>query len=277
MAAPPGLHFAGPVGGYPLAHHVPAPLQDITQAAYMRHPAQMAPLHYGWDFHAAPLQPAVNFAQHPMLHRRTDRPDGWGMKQVQHANAMPLVGIMPPQAPTAPGPAFCFEPARSLPEEKHTVQERIVEPDSLLCPIMQVMYIDPCFVPESGNTYERSALERFWKTLPKPRDPLTNMTLSSTQTYPNWGVRREIQRFLEDHPDYVPQGWTDRHVPQPEQAPMPSPSRNTSQLRSLRTVLGVMQRIWQHNSARGAAEHLMRNATGRTRRSASAGARMRSA
>ncbi|CAK8995765.1 U-box domain-containing protein, partial [Durusdinium trenchii] len=31
----------------------------------------------------------------------------------------------------------------------------------LLCPITQVMFRDPVFIPESGNTYERSAIETY--------------------------------------------------------------------------------------------------------------------
>jgi len=87
------------------------------------------------------------------------------------------------------------------------------EPEGLLCPIMHVMYRDPCFVPGSGNTYERSAIRRYWSSARPPRDPLTNVTLSSTDLHPNWGKRREVQAFLDEHPDYVPQGWADRNVP----------------------------------------------------------------
>lgn len=51
----------------------------------------------------------------------------------------------------------------------------------LLCPITQVMFRDPVFIPESGNTYERSAIETYWSGRPKcPRDPLTNVSLSGT-------------------------------------------------------------------------------------------------
>lgn len=100
----------------------------------------------------------------------------------------------------------------------------VAEPGSLLCPITQAMYRDPCFVPESGNTYERDALEQYWASTPEPRDPLTNMTLTSTVLYPNWGVRREVQRFLQEQPQYVPQGWSDRDVPRPTLVPTPMPT-----------------------------------------------------
>ncbi|CAK9072395.1 unnamed protein product, partial [Durusdinium trenchii] len=92
----------------------------------------------------------------------------------------------------------------------------------LLCPITQVMFRDPVFIPESGNTYERSAIETYWSGRPKcPRDPLTNVSLSGT-LYTNWGLRREVQSFLDEHPSYVPQGWEDRSVPVPAQLPSSS-------------------------------------------------------
>eukprot|EP00929_Paragymnodinium_shiwhaense_P027459 TRINITY_DN16112_c0_g4_i1.p1 TRINITY_DN16112_c0_g4~~TRINITY_DN16112_c0_g4_i1.p1 ORF type:complete len:469 (-),score=54.58 TRINITY_DN16112_c0_g4_i1:54-1394(-) len=90
-----------------------------------------------------------------------------------------------------------------------------VEPDWLLCSVTQVMFRDPVFVPESGNTYERDAVVRYWASQARPRDPLTNTLLQNTAVHTNWGVRREVQRFLEDNPDYTPQGWTSRVVPAP--------------------------------------------------------------
>lgn len=95
----------------------------------------------------------------------------------------------------------------------------VEEPERLLCPITHSMYRDPVFVPESGNTYERSALEQYWATSPPARDPLTNVPLAGTNVHPNWMVRREVQQFLDDHPEYVPQGWPDRNVPSPASRP----------------------------------------------------------
>eukprot|EP00929_Paragymnodinium_shiwhaense_P027458 TRINITY_DN16112_c0_g3_i1.p1 TRINITY_DN16112_c0_g3~~TRINITY_DN16112_c0_g3_i1.p1 ORF type:complete len:469 (-),score=45.48 TRINITY_DN16112_c0_g3_i1:179-1522(-) len=90
------------------------------------------------------------------------------------------------------------------------------EPDRLLCSVTQVMFRDPVFVPESGNTYERDAILQYWASQARPRDPLTNTLLQTTALYTNWGVRREVQRFLEASPDYTPQGWTGcRVVPAP--------------------------------------------------------------
>ncbi|CAK0872513.1 unnamed protein product [Prorocentrum cordatum] len=103
-------------------------------------------------------------------------------------------------------------------EQGPTETGEVVEPERLLCPITQIMFRDPCFVTESGNTYERSAVERYWATQAQPKDPLTNMPVLDTSLHPNWGTRREVQGFLDDHPGYVPQGWPDRTVPGPAPA-----------------------------------------------------------
>eukprot|EP00439_Symbiodinium_sp_Y106_P007204 s1486_g1.t1 len=76
-------------------------------------------------------------------------------------------------------------------------KREIVEPSVLVCPITQTMYHDPVFVPESGNTYERHALEQYWETCVPPRDPLTNTVLQQRTVYTNWGIRREAMRGRE--------------------------------------------------------------------------------
>lgn len=93
----------------------------------------------------------------------------------------------------------------------------LVEPEALLCPITRVMFRDPVFVPESGNTYDRSALERFWsqEIASQVRDPSTNCSLKSRAVYTNWDKRREIQGFLEAHKDYTPHGWPNRDLESP--------------------------------------------------------------
>jgi hypothetical protein len=44
-------------------------------------------------------------------------------------------------------------------------KDSTMEPVHLLCPITRVMYRDPVFVAESGNTYEREAIEGFLHNL----------------------------------------------------------------------------------------------------------------
>jgi hypothetical protein len=100
-------------------------------------------------------------------------------------------------------------------------EEEVDEPDALLCPITREVFKDPVFVGESGNTYERGALESFWKRLElTKRDPLTNKELTDTSIFVNWDKRREVQRFLDAHPSYAPQGWSSRAVPRPTPIPV---------------------------------------------------------
>jgi len=94
--------------------------------------------------------------------------------------------------------------------------EIVEEPRSLVCPITMMVYVDPVFVPESGNTYERAAIARCWASCASSRrDPITNLPVNSTQVYTNWDKRREVQAFLDAHPCYTPEGWTSRQVPPP--------------------------------------------------------------
>lgn len=92
-----------------------------------------------------------------------------------------------------------------------------IEPEHLRCPILHTLYRDPVFVIDSGNTYDREAILGFWSTSPEPRDPLTNTVLPSTEVRTNWGVRREVQTFLDRHPDFLPEGWDSRELPPPDE------------------------------------------------------------
>jgi len=103
--------------------------------------------------------------------------------------------------------------------------ENTVEPAVLLCPVTHAMFRDPVFIPESGNTYERSAIRQYWSASSGQRDPLTNVPCCGI-LHTNWGLRREVQSFLDEHAEYLPQGWEDRALPAP--APLeklPTPKR----------------------------------------------------
>ena len=90
------------------------------------------------------------------------------------------------------------------------------EPEHLCCPITRAMFRDPVFVAESGNTYERDAVQRFWRDASSPaRDPLTNEALKSRAVYTNWDKRREVAAWLDAHEGVVPSGWTERRAPPP--------------------------------------------------------------
>ncbi|KAJ1635004.1 hypothetical protein T492DRAFT_969555 [Pavlovales sp. CCMP2436] len=75
-----------------------------------------------------------------------------------------------------------------------------------------MLYRDPVFVPESGNTYDRAALETFWRQTAgrRARDPLTNRDLSTRQVFVNWDKRREVASWLSEHVAVTPTGWASR-------------------------------------------------------------------
>ena len=92
------------------------------------------------------------------------------------------------------------------------------EPQRLLCPITRAVFRDPVFVPSSGNTYEREAIEEFWRRSASrgpPRDPLTNEPVVSAHVYTNWDKRREVADWLAEHPGRTPSGWDDATQPPP--------------------------------------------------------------
>ena len=93
-------------------------------------------------------------------------------------------------------------------EDKDATSES-EEPEALLCPVHRVMMRDPVFVAGSGNTYERCAIEAYWKQ-PRPpgalrRDPYTNTELTNHALFTNWDKRREVQGWLGKHPGTTPE------------------------------------------------------------------------
>ena len=101
------------------------------------------------------------------------------------------------------------------------------EPQHLCCPITHALFRDPVFVPESGTTYERSAIHEFWAQSGERRDALTNVPIQSDMLYTNWGKRREVANWLGDHSEYIPQGWRSRDDVPPAQ---PRPEHRQRQL-----------------------------------------------
>ena len=88
------------------------------------------------------------------------------------------------------------------------------EPEALCCPITKVMMRDPVFLAGSGNTYERDAIERFWRgsggSRGRKRDPLTNARVANASLFTNWDKRREVQAWLSRNEGKVPEGWASR-------------------------------------------------------------------
>jgi hypothetical protein len=78
-----------------------------------------------------------------------------------------------------------------------------------------MMFRDPVFVAGSGNTYERDAIETFWRSRRDRRDPLTNAHVKNASLFTNWTKRREVDAWLSRHPEQTPEGWPSRSVPPP--------------------------------------------------------------
>lgn len=97
------------------------------------------------------------------------------------------------------------------------------EPEALICPITFMIFQDPVVV-QSGNTYERAAIEEYWKQVDCLRDPLTNQILSTGALFPNLDKRREVVAFLQGRPGYTPRGWTSSEPPSPQAVSLPQPS-----------------------------------------------------
>ena len=103
------------------------------------------------------------------------------------------------------------------PHSRDALDDDADEPARLLCPITRAAYRDPVFVPSSGNTYERDALEEFWRRSPGPaRDPLTNEPVMDRKVYTNWDKRREVAEWLSANPTRTPSGWETREQPTPK-------------------------------------------------------------
>ena len=58
----------------------------------------------------------------------------------------------------------------------------------LTCPISHELFVDPVFCAGDGQTYERSAIEEWFKE--RRTSPLNGLPLKSTKLYPNYHARK---------------------------------------------------------------------------------------
>eukprot|EP00300_Choanocystis_sp_HF-7_P031588 c41072_g1_i1.p1 GENE.c41072_g1_i1~~c41072_g1_i1.p1 ORF type:complete len:139 (+),score=18.06 c41072_g1_i1:2-418(+) len=103
-----------------------------------------------------------------------------------------------------------FVPSSSL--AASSVSSSVDYPDHLVCSITFTLFRDPVFLAETGTTYERHALENFFRLSQRPRDPRTNADLQSTDYYVNWDKRREVQAYLDANPGHIPDSWPSRDL-----------------------------------------------------------------
>jgi hypothetical protein len=112
--------------------------------------------------------------------------------------------------------------AQSMAAAACGIGAEVQEPPALCCPVLLTLFRDPVFVPESGNTYDRQALDKWFASSragAQLRDPLTNTVISTTQVFTNWDKRREVNAWLEENPDYIPKGWASHDDMVPAEAP----------------------------------------------------------
>lgn len=68
-------------------------------------------------------------------------------------------------------------------------------PEDFICPITHDLMTDPVML-EDGFSYERSAILE-WFAKEKYTSPMTNVVLSSTETYDNDHLKAEIEAYLK--------------------------------------------------------------------------------
>ena len=119
-----------------------------------------------------------------------------------------------PRAKSRPFVRGCSEDASET-SQLYNSSRHAEEPEDLTCPVTKMMFRDPVFVAGSGNTYERDAIETFWRSRRDRRDPLTNAHVKNASLFTNWTKRREVDAWLSRHPDQTPEGWPSRSVPPP--------------------------------------------------------------
>lgn len=78
---------------------------------------------------------------------------------------------------------------------KKTVDAAVVE--EFTCPITHDLPVDPV-IAEDGRTYERSAIEEYFRRGGEiPRSPVTNLPVG-TQLIPAFGVRNMLEKFVTE-------------------------------------------------------------------------------
>jgi Mg-chelatase subunit ChlD len=69
-------------------------------------------------------------------------------------------------------------------------------PNAYLCPISYEVMTDPVIVPETGQTYERAELEK-WFGLGRHWDPMTNVPVNPGGIKPNYAIKTAIEEWKE--------------------------------------------------------------------------------
>ena len=100
------------------------------------------------------------------------------------------------------------------PESKRRRNHVVDEPNTLICPITHMMFRVPVSI-DSGHTYEQQAILKHFESSGRRTCPNTRKPVSDSM-HVNWAIRKSVQNFLEDHPEYTPDGWNTRELPPAE-------------------------------------------------------------
>lgn len=116
------------------------------------------------------------------------------------------VNNVPPSKHDSWNPTKWQEYLKSLAESTPTVPDHLAEkiasiqpediPNEFVCPITTEIIMDPV-VAVDGHTYERAAIEEWFKT--KSTSPKTNEVLPSKMLIPNRAIRNQILEYIEKY------------------------------------------------------------------------------
>jgi ankyrin repeat protein len=94
---------------------------------------------------------------------------------------------------------------------------------ALKCPISQEYMRDPVVLSDvhdehsGGHTYERRFIANYLRHRQTRTgsivDPSSNVVISQPRLTINWAIRKQIQQFMDEHPDFKPEGWPNRDIP----------------------------------------------------------------
>lgn len=86
-------------------------------------------------------------------------------------------------------------------------------PSAFICPITYEMFRDPVVVIASGQTYERGAILRHFRS--SEIEPCSSERVGDKTIIENWALRRAMQEWLDANPDKTPGGWERQELPPP--------------------------------------------------------------
>lgn len=112
---------------------------------------------------------------------------------------------------------------------------KVEPPDTICCPITLALFRDPVVIA-TGFSYEREAINKYWQNGSGrgPTCPKTNLRVDPCRVITNWAVRAAVERWLDENPEYQPEGWDSREL-------LPTPRRRSSARDDFMEVISRMR------------------------------------